>query len=141
MLLFACAPLHMRDLRLSGQWQIAIVVGLLLMPLLMHRPLFNLSKFHGVIYCTPVYLVGMLTSLHWKREISALALRADASFGIFFLHPLLIFVIARHGLLPVTGHAAIDFTLWFTAITALSYILTRMFEKAFGAQSRRLIGA
>ncbi|MBT9187520.1 acyltransferase family protein [Zobellia russellii] len=64
MLLFLCSPLHMAFIRLKLKEQLSILVLLYVLALFVHRPLLNLNPFHSLFYFTPMYLIGVLTSLY-----------------------------------------------------------------------------
>lgn len=66
-LLFFCAPLHMRFIQLGTRAQLALTLGGLAVALLVQKPIYEINKLHALVYYTPIYLIGILTSLHWDR--------------------------------------------------------------------------
>lgn len=64
MLLFLCSPLHIAYIKLKLKIQVGIVVLLFLVSSLIHRPSEFLMVFHSLLYFTPVYLFGILCSIH-----------------------------------------------------------------------------
>ncbi|MDO6460508.1 acyltransferase [Granulosicoccaceae sp. 1_MG-2023] len=64
MLTFLMAPLHKRFIESSLPYQVAIVAGLALLAMLIHRPLYNLSNLQAALYFTPFYLLGICASLY-----------------------------------------------------------------------------
>lgn len=206
-LLFLCAPLHMRFIRLGLRWQIAITATLLLAALLLQKPSLDLNKLHALAYYTPVYLIGIMTSLHWEQMRPLLARRwpllfgivialvlaaaldgsygnyirrahtpllaldlmmaqkivltfailglltrlerynlpalneiAERSFGIFFLHPILIVLLATSGVLPDLGWDWANYLLWFAAVFGGSYVIAGGARSVLGPRSRLILG-
>lgn len=78
MVMFLMSPLFIMYIRFEVRTQIIIAVGLLLLAMLIHRPVDNLSVFQSVVYFTPVYLFGILTSLY-RHQIDA-ALRNKTNY-------------------------------------------------------------
>ncbi len=66
-LTFCLAPLHVRFISLAMRVQLLIVVCLIAVSMLGHRPIDNLSPWHSAIYFAPVYLVGIFVSQHRQR--------------------------------------------------------------------------
>ncbi|MBT9313468.1 acyltransferase family protein [Leptothoe kymatousa] len=65
MLLFAISPLVNVVIQ-SGQLM-PCIVGLMPISLIVHRPIENLNAVHSLIYFLPVYLIGIWSSIHYKR--------------------------------------------------------------------------
>lgn len=64
MITFLLSPLHVRIIELPLRWQLAVLLGLLLVALLIQRPVDNISVLQSVVYFTPVYILGMISSIH-----------------------------------------------------------------------------
>jgi len=71
--MFALSPLHYLFAKAPGRAQAAVVAVTLVLGLLAYRPVANLNVIQSVVYYTPVYLIGILTSvyrepfLNWVR--------------------------------------------------------------------------
>ncbi|WP_317932201.1 acyltransferase [Halioxenophilus sp. WMMB6] len=65
-LLFLCAPLHKKIIDQKTSTQLLIAISLGLVSMFMHRPALNnpLPVFQSLLYYTPVYLFGILCSIH-----------------------------------------------------------------------------
>lgn len=75
MVMFVLSPLFVAYVkaRPSGRW---ILFGVFLaISLLLHRPVLNLSVMHSVVYFVPVYMLGILVSIHRERIYAALSHR------------------------------------------------------------------
>lgn len=70
---FLMSPLHMAFIRLPGRAQVLIVAALLIVAAVLHRPVANLHVFQSVVYFAPVYLIGILASLHRERIYAVLS--------------------------------------------------------------------
>ena len=66
MIIFALSPLFFWQIQLPIKVQVGLFIFLLCISSLVHRPLFNLSPIHSVIYFIPVYMAGIMCSL--KKE-------------------------------------------------------------------------
>ena len=64
MLIFAASPLFLQYIKLSLKIQLTIFSALIVVSMLVHRPWHNLSPIHSVIYFTPIYLLGIIYSMH-----------------------------------------------------------------------------
>jgi surface polysaccharide O-acyltransferase-like enzyme len=64
MVFFAGSPLVLCFIRLRPTARFLLVGGLFLIALLVQRPVLNLSVLQSVVYFLPVYLFGILVSLH-----------------------------------------------------------------------------
>jgi peptidoglycan/LPS O-acetylase OafA/YrhL len=58
------APIHVAFIKIKTKYQLLIIVLLMLMSSLMHRPVHNLYVFQSVLYFLPVYLIGISCSIH-----------------------------------------------------------------------------
>ena len=63
-LVFLMSPLHMVFIRLHLKYQVAILLILSVVSLLAHRSVANTNAIHLLIYYTPMYLTGILTSMY-----------------------------------------------------------------------------
>lgn len=70
MITFLLSPLHARVIGLPSGRQLALLLGLLLLAMLVQRPIDNMSVLQSVVYFTPVYILGILCSIH-RQEIHA----------------------------------------------------------------------
>jgi surface polysaccharide O-acyltransferase-like enzyme len=64
MITFLLAPLHIRIIEMPVRSQLSIFLVLLLVALLVQRPVDNISVLQSVVYFTPVYILGMICSIH-----------------------------------------------------------------------------
>ena len=64
MLTFLLAPLHVWIIRRSLITQLMVFLMLLAVSMLIHRPIDNMSVLHSVIYFSPVYVFGIICSIH-----------------------------------------------------------------------------
>lgn len=64
LLIFLFSPAHIAYIKLSFHKQIGILISLFIVSSLIHRPSEYLMVFHSLIYFTPVYLLGILCSIH-----------------------------------------------------------------------------
>ncbi len=67
MIIFALSPLFIWQIQLPIKVQMGLFIFLLCISSLVHRPLFNLSVIHSVIYFIPVYMAGIMCSLKKER--------------------------------------------------------------------------
>ena len=72
MLIFAASPLFLQYIQLSLKTKLTIFAPLIVMSMLVHRPLHNLSPIHSVIYFTPIYLLGIIYSMHQNAIADAI---------------------------------------------------------------------
>jgi probable poly-beta-1,6-N-acetyl-D-glucosamine export protein len=70
MVVFAASPLLIHYIRLSLRAQIVIFCSLYLIALIVHRPVNNILVLQSVVYFLPVYLLGIIASIH-KEDIYA----------------------------------------------------------------------
>lgn len=64
MLLFGMSNFHAKYLALSLEEQMFLLVASMIVSLLIHRPIMMTNPIHALVYFTPIYLLGMLTSVH-----------------------------------------------------------------------------
>jgi surface polysaccharide O-acyltransferase-like enzyme len=62
--LFAMSPFHVKFAGLSMRWQAIIIVAMLAVALVIHRPVQNIGPLQNLLYYTPVYLLGLFCSQH-----------------------------------------------------------------------------
>ncbi len=213
MIVFACAPLHIRFINLSTQTKGTITAILFIIALFIHRPLLYTSTiaiFQAVLYFTPVYFIGILSSenkeliykkfknkeiyvlllvigialaqtligkegsynklpLHYdgidlmllqksilsiffmvwlhrfeRKKIKVLKSLADASFGIFFVHCLVIIVVIKtkkllHFSFPPNN--PLIYILIVCGITLFSFAIVHVIKKITPKYSRYFIGS
>lgn len=63
-LLFSCSLFHFRYIKFNTKTQIYIIVAMSIVSIFMHRPVLDTNPIQSVIYFTPVYLIGIVTSIH-----------------------------------------------------------------------------
>ena len=79
MVMFLLSPLHYKFIHINPSLQIAVVLILLIVTLLIHRPVQNINVIQSVLYFTPVYLIGILTSIY-NRQFKSLFKKYDFAF-------------------------------------------------------------
>lgn len=70
---FLLSPLHILFIRMPTTVQVALVLMTLLASSLIQRPIDNMSVIQEVIFFTPVYLIGILSSMHKEKIWSTLS--------------------------------------------------------------------
>lgn len=83
-------------------------------------------------------LVSLLDRIE-SVQIPALHRVADASFGMFFLHPVVLWVMTMRGYQPPTGLAYADLALTFAMVAALSLMLAQLIHDLIPRGRSRLI--
>lgn len=63
-IIFLLSPLFVRFIRTNIRMQIALILLTLSIALLIHRPLNNINIFQAVLYFSPVYLLGIFSSIY-----------------------------------------------------------------------------
>lgn len=61
---FLVSPLHILYVKLNLHSQLLIIFGFSIISLLIHRPIGNIGLAQSVIYFTPLYLIGITTSIN-----------------------------------------------------------------------------
>ncbi|MBZ0165907.1 MAG: acyltransferase [Candidatus Omnitrophica bacterium] len=211
MVVFALSPVVLAYLRLPLRARLSLLGGTLVIALLIHRPLHNISVAQSVIYFLPVYLLGInisldqsrvlkhLTGKEWLLALGMLGLAAfqvayyanytnlhkpafewagldilliqkmlgclfffvmlnrfenrhwpwlktlaTSSFALYFLHPPVILLIKKSGVLdlPLLHQipGIVAWGLWCGVVTAVSFGLALAIRKCFQKYSRRVIG-
>ena len=64
MLIFLMSPLFISYIRQGVKTRITIFIIALVVAMIVHRPAGNLSPWHAVLYFLPMYLLGILVSMH-----------------------------------------------------------------------------
>jgi peptidoglycan/LPS O-acetylase OafA/YrhL len=72
MLMFVLSPIHVLFIERSARVRVAIVAVLLTVALLLHRSVDNLNPIQSLVYFMPVYLLGMICSIHKDLLYTAL---------------------------------------------------------------------
>jgi hypothetical protein len=67
LLLFLMAPLHVKFITITKKYQILIIFFLSIISIFVHRPVANTNPIHALVYYTPIYLIGILVSLHSNK--------------------------------------------------------------------------
>lgn len=68
MLVYVLSPFFAAYIRWSFKMRVAVMLGFFLTATLIHRPVGNINIFQAVLYYLPVYLLGIMASMH-KDEI------------------------------------------------------------------------
>jgi len=84
MIVFLLSPAFIVFIRLKAQMRWLLLILLLPLPLLLHRPVNNLLVWQSVAYYVPMYLFGILASLH-REEIYKRFNGCDSCLGIVVL--------------------------------------------------------
>jgi surface polysaccharide O-acyltransferase-like enzyme len=95
MTVFCLSPLHVKYIKMGFKSQLLIALLWSLVALFIHRPIANLNVIQSVVYFTPFYLFGILSSKYWLI-ISKYLKRRE----LYFLLAAILFSIAE----VVTGH-------------------------------------
>jgi fucose 4-O-acetylase-like acetyltransferase len=83
MIVFLLSPIFNSYIRLPENVRITIFVITLLIAMYVHRPMFNLSPLHAVVYYTPIYLLGINCSINRLQVTESLKGKA----------PLMLFIV------------------------------------------------
>jgi peptidoglycan/LPS O-acetylase OafA/YrhL len=70
MLVFAASPLFVWQLNWSTKTQVLVCAALLLLSTVVQRPIMNTNPLHSLLYFLPIYMIGILCSVHrvWLVE-------------------------------------------------------------------------
>jgi hypothetical protein len=68
--MFLLSPLHYKFVSIKFRLQVILVLALSSISIFMHRPVLNVSVFQSVVYFTPIYFIGIISSIH-KANIYA----------------------------------------------------------------------
>lgn len=79
---FLLSPLHVKFIELNCNVQIVIIVILSAVSIVVHRPVDNMSVLQSVIYFSPIYLIGIMSSIY-KNIIYAKFKNIEYSLLIF----------------------------------------------------------
>ena len=72
MLTFALSPIFIKFIELRQGIQLTLFFIFLFIAMLIHRPVANLSPLHSFIYFIPMYLLGILFSVHQEKVLTFL---------------------------------------------------------------------
>jgi len=64
MVTFLLSPLHLLFIGLSARVQLGLVLLLSVVGMLLHRPVDNIAVWQSVLYYSPIYLMGIVASVH-----------------------------------------------------------------------------
>ncbi|MBU0944840.1 MAG: acyltransferase [Proteobacteria bacterium] len=64
LIIFVISPLFTRYIRLSTAYRNIIFLLFLITSMFIHRPVGNLSQVHSVLYFMPIYMLGIICSIH-----------------------------------------------------------------------------
>ena len=70
MCMFLMSPLHVAFIKLKLKTQLSFVITFFTIAIFIHRPIYNLSQLQSVIYFLPIYLIGILSSIHREKIYS-----------------------------------------------------------------------
>ena len=210
LIVFILSPLFMKYIELPKISRNIIFLILLIISMMVHRPLSNLSPIHSLLYFTPVYLLGIICSIHREyvfkfienktimigsivlllstaqalihngygnyhkadifsyneidiiilqkialcffflsllqkykdRKIPALELLASSSFAIFFIHPWVIILLSKSGMITFLNFLPGFFVFISTAIMTviISLVIALTIKLGLKRYSRFAIG-
>jgi fucose 4-O-acetylase-like acetyltransferase len=69
---FILSPVFIRYIKLTSKTRIIIFLALLLVAIFIHRPAYNISPLHSILYFTPAYLLGINCSINRDQVLSYL---------------------------------------------------------------------
>lgn len=69
LIIFMLSPIFVGYIRLSTEYRVLIFLLLLLLAMYVQRPFGNLSQWHSVLYFTPMYMLGIIFSIHRESLI------------------------------------------------------------------------
>lgn len=64
LIIFIISPFFIRYIKLPAAYRIYIFLILLIAAMFIHRPVKNLSPLHSVLYFMPIYMLGIICSIH-----------------------------------------------------------------------------
>lgn len=82
---FMLSPLHFLFARTRSALQFGLIAILCVIALLIHRPVDNFNLIQSVVYFTPVYLIGIVSSLYKEKIYSTLAGKESTLLAIILL--------------------------------------------------------
>lgn len=98
MFTFALSPVFLRFIELPRSNQFTIFIVLLFFSMIVHRPASNLSVLHSFIYFTPIYLLGIIFSIHQEKALTFLKGKITLlGAGVLFISLLQIKLYGTHG--------------------------------------------
>ncbi len=68
-IIFIMSPIFLSYIKLPASYRIGIFLILLLASMFIHRPTGNLSPLHSVLYFIPIYMLGIMSSIH-REQVS-----------------------------------------------------------------------
>lgn len=85
LIIFTMSPVFILYIRFNSKYRIIIFMISLLFSIFLHRPTGNLSPLHSVLYFLPIYMLGIICSLHRKSVIDFTKSRSIAIGSMVFL--------------------------------------------------------
>ncbi|MEZ8195114.1 acyltransferase family protein [Vibrio cortegadensis] len=85
MITFFLSPIHVMFIRLNLKFQMMIIILLSLVAVFIHRPIDNINVIQSFVYFTPVYLIGMVASIHKNHIYKYLGSKEIYIFVFIFL--------------------------------------------------------
>lgn len=203
---FILSPLHIRYIHQNLKFQLSIILFFSIISILIHRPVSNISVIQSILYFTPIYLIGITTSIHKEKVykylkgkewylISIVILLAifqaylgnvgnyhkapfqyesidlmyfqkivlcfffmiflnrfeaynspfvhsvaATSFTAFFIHPLILWFLARLELDFIKQDSWIIFAIFVVVIAYCCVVIAKLFKKILPKYSRNIIG-
>ncbi|NOQ81087.1 MAG: acyltransferase family protein [Methylophaga sp.] len=64
---FILSPLHIKYIHQNFKFQLSIILFFSIISILIHRPVSNISVIQSILYFTPIYLIGITTSIHKEK--------------------------------------------------------------------------
>lgn len=68
-ILFSLSPLHIKFISLKLKYQLLLTFTLCIISIVIHRPIENLNVIHSLLYFSPVYIIGILVSVHYIKIV------------------------------------------------------------------------
>ena len=84
-LMFLLTPVFMIYMRLTRHHQIVAIVALSLVAMVVQRPAADLDPLHSVVYFTPVYLIGITTSMNFDSVMAFVRRYTIPIASVYFL--------------------------------------------------------
>lgn len=81
-MLFISSPMHVSFIKSKFNFQVVVILVLSILAMFSHRPIENTNALHSLIYFTPIYLIGIMVSVHANKIRS---LPVSILFILFFI--------------------------------------------------------
>jgi surface polysaccharide O-acyltransferase-like enzyme len=98
LIIFTISPLFIRYIKLSTAYRICIFLILLVAAMFIQRPVGDLSPLHSVLYFTPIYMLGIICSIHRDAVVEFIKGKSIMlGLVVLFLSVLQVFFFEGHG--------------------------------------------